>query len=140
MKLKLMDHFGSQAWIRIAVDEKKRDESLNQYVVQRPPQIIDNFLLACLMLLQIGGLRYIRFTQLDESEAAVLPPQRVPSSVQTPVVWFWIFTLQLIFPTDVLQAVVRRYRSKSSPGYFGAVAPSWSQSMAAVSSYTSLVS
>lgn len=136
MKLKLVDHFGSQAWIRIAADKKKkRGESLNE-----PPQMIDNFLLACLMLLQIGRLCYIRLTQLDESEVAVLPSQRIPSSVQTLVVWFWIFTFQLIFPTDVLQSVKRKYHRKSSPGNFGAVAPSWSQSMAAVSSYTSLVS
>lgn len=100
MKLKLTDHFGSQAWSRIAAAEKKRDEPLNQYVVPRPLQIIDNFLLACLMLLQIGCLRYIRLTQLDESEAAVPPLQRVPLSVQTLDVWFSIFTLQLcpLFP------------------------------------------
>lgn len=47
MKLKLVDHSGSQAWSRIAAaGKKKRDEPLNQYAVPRPLQIIDNFLLA----------------------------------------------------------------------------------------------
>lgn len=79
---------------------------------------------------------------MDESEAAVPPPHPRPVvCANTGCMVFNLYASTLpTFPTDVSQSVKQRYHREPSPGYFGAVAPSWSQSMAAVSSYTSLVS